>query len=56
MPELEGVLSIKDSEGNLIAIVYNDIKRKSQVFFTVKECGAEDIKMLLEDLLVKNNT
>lgn len=51
MPELEGVLTVKDKDGNLIAVVFNDMKKKSQVFYKVKECGAEDIKQLLEDII-----
>jgi hypothetical protein len=55
MPELESVLAIKDKDGNLIAIVYNNLKKKSQIFYKTKECGSEDIKTLLEDLFAKKN-
>ena len=48
--ELEGVLTIKDKDNTLVAIVHNDLKRRAQVFYKVKECGAEDIKDLLETL------
>ena len=51
MFELEGILTLKDAQGTLIAIVYNDMKKKSQVFFKVSECGAEEIKSLLEQLV-----
>lgn len=55
MQELEGVLTIKDKDKNLIAIVYNDLQKRSQVFFRVAECGAEDIKNLLETLTVEKS-
>jgi len=55
MPELESVLAIKDKDGNLIAIVFNNLNKKSQIFYKTKECGSEDIKTLLEDLLTKKN-
>jgi hypothetical protein len=48
---LEGVLTIKDAQGELVAVVYNDIKRHSQVFFKVSELGAEEIKQLLDNLI-----
>jgi hypothetical protein len=51
---LEGVLTIKDTDGTLLAIVYNDIKRRSQVFFKVSELGAEEIKNLLDNLMEKS--
>jgi hypothetical protein len=50
---LEGVLTIKDNDGTLLAIVYNDLKRHSQVFFKVSELGAEEIKNLLDNLIEK---
>lgn len=52
---MESVLAIKDKDGNLIAVVFNNLKKKSQIFYKTKECGTEDIKTLLEDLLVKKN-
>jgi hypothetical protein len=55
MPEMESVLAIKDKDGNLIAVVFNNLKKKSQIFYKTKECGTEDIKTLLEDLLAKKN-
>ena len=48
MHELEGILTIKDSQGNLTHVFYNDIKRKAQICYKVKECGAEDIKQMLD--------
>lgn len=50
MNELEGVLTIKNKEKRLIAIVYNDMHKRSQVFYKVVECGAEDIKQLLDTI------
>ena len=50
--ELEGVLTIKQ-DGHLLAVVFNDMKRKSQVFYTCKEMGAEDIKNLMQLLITK---
>lgn len=50
MPELETVLTIKDKQGNLEAIVYCDMKKRSQIFHKVTECGAEEIKLLLEKI------
>ena len=50
MNELEGVLTIKNKEKILKAIVYNDMHKRSQVFYKVIECGAEDIKNLLDEL------
>ena len=49
--QLEGVLTIKNQEKDLIAIVYNDTVKRSQVFYKVTECGAEDIKQLLDQLI-----
>ena len=49
--QLVGVLTIKNQEGDLIAIVYNDTVKRSQVFYKVTECGAEDIKQLLDQLI-----
>ena len=53
MHELEGVLTIKNKEGELVAMVYNDVKRRTQVFYKVSEAGAEDIKSLLDNLVEK---
>jgi len=54
MPQIEGILTIKNEKGELIAIVYNDIEgKKSQIFYTVTECNQDDIKALLEEILRK---
>lgn len=50
MNELEGVLTIRNKEKVLKAIVCNDIKKRSQIFYKVEECGMEDIKELLDEL------
>lgn len=47
---LEGVMTLTKPDGTLVAVVYNDMKKRSQVFYTCKEMGAEDIKELLESL------
>ena len=49
----EGVLLIKEKDGPVIAMVYNDLNRRSQVFGTFNECGTEDIKSLLEKIAGK---
>jgi len=54
MHELEGILTIKDSQGNLTHVFYNDIKRKAQICYKVKECGAEDIKQMLDGIAEAN--
>lgn len=48
---METIIPITDKEGNLVGIVYNDMKRRAQVFYAVKEMGMDEIK----DLLEKNN-
>lgn len=50
--ELEGVLTIK-KDGELLAVVFNDMKKKSQVFYACKEMGAEDIKNLMQLIITK---
>ncbi|MFA5695843.1 MAG: hypothetical protein WC917_00055 [Bacilli bacterium] len=47
---VEGVLTIKDHEGRLVAIAYTDMKKKAQVVYKVSECNQDDIKELLESL------
>ena len=49
MNELIGVLTIKDKDENLIAIVYNDMKRRAQIFYKVEEMGVDEIKSLLDN-------
>lgn len=46
---LEGLLTIT-KDGELIAVVYNDIKRRAQIFYSCKAMGTDDIKELLESL------
>lgn len=48
VPEFDGILTVKDSNGDLIAVIHRDEKSKHQVFYSVKEMGADDIKLLLE--------
>lgn len=50
---LEGVLKVT-KDGEVIAIVHNDMQKRSQIFYACKEMGAEDIKQLLETLSIKN--
>ncbi len=50
---LEGVLTIKDKDGTLLAILFNDFKKRSQVFYSCKEMGAEDLKQLLDKMVAK---
>ena len=42
----ESVLAIK-RDGFLTAIVYNDITRRAQIIYSVKEMGADEIQDLL---------
>lgn len=50
----EGVLKII-KDGEVLAIVHNDMKKRSQIFYTCKEMGVEDIKQLLEIITLKTN-
>ena len=52
MHETESVVTIKDKGGKLIGIAYHDLKKKSQVFYQVSECGAEELKILLDEIVV----
>lgn len=45
-PELEGLLTIKDKEEELIAVVHNS--KRNQTFYSVKKMGVDEIKQLLE--------
>ena len=56
MPELEGTLTIKDKEGNLIAIIYNDIKNRRTQVFSIKEMGLDNIKELIETIIQNHAT
>lgn len=47
---IEAIVPIRSKEGELIAIIYNDIKRKSTNIYGVKEYKLEEIKKLFEDL------
>lgn len=47
-PELIGVLTIRDKENDLIAIVSTDMNSKNHIFYSVKKMGIDDIKSLLE--------
>ena len=44
--EIEGIIPIK-IEGQIVAMVYNDMKKHSQVFFSCKEMNQDDVKELL---------
>jgi hypothetical protein len=46
---VEGVLKVV-KDGDLVAVVHNDMKKRSQVFYACKEMGVEDIKQLLESV------
>lgn len=46
--ELMGVLTIK-KDNELKAVVYNNLKKRSQVFYKVTEMGVDEIKDLLDD-------
>lgn len=50
--QLEGVLTVKKG-GELLAVGYNDIKKRSNIFFTCKEMGIEDIKNLMQTISTK---
>lgn len=54
-PQLEGVLTIQDTDNNLIAVVHNDLHTRNQVFYSVKKMGIDDIKQLLEKANEKEN-
>jgi len=45
---LEGVLAIKRN-GTLTAIIYNDVKRRAQVIYSVKEMGVDEIQELFRN-------
>jgi len=42
---MEGVLKVVKN-GEVFAIVHNDMKKRSQIIYSCKEMGAEDIKNL----------
>ena len=42
---IEGVLKVVKN-GEVVAIVHNDMKKRSQVIYACKEMGVEDIKNL----------
>lgn len=44
----EGVLTITDEYGNLIALVYKDPKSRKNVFYSVSEMGMDEIEFLLK--------
>jgi hypothetical protein len=49
----EGVTTIFDSEGNLIAIIYKDMKSRKNVFYSVSEMGMEELEQLVGSDTVK---
>lgn len=49
----EIVITIKDKEGNLVAIGYNNIDKRSIEVYGVTKYGLPDIKHLLDQYLVK---
>lgn len=47
---VEGVLTItKNNE--LLAIVFHDVHKRSQIFYECKEMGMDEVKLLLEKLI-----
>jgi hypothetical protein len=48
--ELEGVLTVK-KDGELVCVVYNDMKKRTQVFTACKDMGVDEIKSLMLQLL-----
>jgi predicted RNA-binding protein len=46
---LEGVLKVMKN-GELVAVVHNDMGERSQIFYACKRMGIEDIKILLESI------
>lgn len=48
----EGVLKVV-VDGQVVAIVHNDLKKRSQIVYACKEMGAEDIKNLF--ILISQN-
>jgi len=48
--EQEGFLPILDAENNLLAVVRNDIKRRSQIFYLTKEANSEDVAEVLKKI------
>lgn len=54
---LEGILTIKKSEsGELLAVVFHDQKKRSQIFYSCKEMGVDEIKTLLDNNDTKIHT
>ena len=53
-PEKISVIAIPDSEGNLIAIVHYDLKNRCTKILGCTEYGQDDIKELLEKLIINN--
>ena len=51
---LEAILPIRNTRGELIAIVYNDVKRRSTNIYGVKEYKLEEMKALLETIQTPN--
>jgi hypothetical protein len=49
----EGVTTIFDNEGNLIAIIYKDMKSRKNVFYSVSEMGMEELEQLVGSDTVK---
>jgi len=45
--EMEGVLTIKKN-GQLVAIVYSDVIKRTQIIYSVKEMGMGEIQELLK--------
>lgn len=47
---IEPIVPIRSKEGELLAIIYNDTKRRSTNIYGVKEYKLEEVKKLLEEL------
>lgn len=49
----EGVTTIFDEEGELIAMIYKDFKSRKNVFFSCSEMSMEEIETLVKSDIVK---
>lgn len=52
MIELEGVLTIKNKEGALVAIVYHNLKTHMPEIYGISKHGMDEVKSLLESFSV----
>lgn len=54
-PEYESILTLKDSEGRIIAFYRNDFAARSVKMYSCKELSLDEIKELHETYYAKNN-